>query len=87
MACAWFLSHRYSVGIGAPIMYAYASAIGLGRMADGWHWASDVVAGAAVGFAIGSLVADRQLTRTTGGGSNASPSTSRGFSAAWAISF
>ena len=69
------------------MMYAYASAIGLGRMVDGWHWASDTMAGAAVGFAIGTLVADRQLTRTTGGGGNASPSTSRGFRAAWAISF
>ncbi len=87
MACASFLAHRYSVGIGAPMMYGYASAIGLGRMADGWHWASDVMAGAAVGFAIGKLVADRQLTRTTGGGGNASPSTSRVFRAAWAISF
>jgi membrane-associated phospholipid phosphatase len=87
MACASFLAHRYSVGIGAPMMYAYASAIGLGRMADGWHWASDTMAGATLGFAIGELVANRQLTRMSGGGGNASPSTSRGFRAAWAISF
>jgi len=63
MACASFLSHRYSLGVAEPFAYAYVTAIGLGRMADGWHWASDTMAGAAVGFAIGKLIAERQEFR------------------------
>jgi membrane-associated phospholipid phosphatase len=63
MACASFLGHRYSLGPLEAIPYAYASVIGLGRMADGEHWASDTILGAIVGFAIGREVADRQLSR------------------------
>jgi membrane-associated phospholipid phosphatase len=57
------LAHRYSLGVIEPIGYAYATAIGLGRMADGWHWLSDSITGAAMGFAIGKLIADRQEAR------------------------
>lgn len=60
MACASFFAHRFSLGIAEPAMYAYVGAIGLGRMADGRHWASDVVAGSMMGFAIGKALADRQ---------------------------
>jgi membrane-associated phospholipid phosphatase len=63
MACASFLSHRYSFGIGEVVPYAYATAIGVGRMADAEHWASDTVLGAVVGYAIGRAIAARQLTR------------------------
>jgi hypothetical protein len=63
MACASFLGHRYSLGVVEPITYAYVSAIGLGRMADGWHWFSDTMAGAGMGFAIGKLIAERQERR------------------------
>lgn len=63
MSCASFFAHRYSLGIGEPAMYAYVTAIGLGRMADGRHWASDTVAGAILGFAIGKALADRQDSR------------------------
>ena len=63
MGCASYLSHRYSLGVLEPAMYAYATTIGLGRMADGWHWTSDTMAGAILGFAIGKAMADRQMTR------------------------
>jgi membrane-associated phospholipid phosphatase len=60
MACASFFGHRYSLGAIEPLSYAYVTAIGLGRVADGWHWPSDTMAGAIMGFAIGKFVADRQ---------------------------
>jgi membrane-associated phospholipid phosphatase len=63
MACASFFAHRYSLGVAEPAMYGYVSMIGLGRVADGWHWMSDAVAGAAMGFAIGKDIADRQFGR------------------------
>src|SRR5207249_11148857 len=63
MACASFLSHRYSLGLVEPFAFAYSTAIGIGRMADGEHWASDTMTGAVVGFAIGKAIADRQLRR------------------------
>jgi len=63
MACASFISHRYSLGALEALPYMYSSAIGLGRMADGRHWLSDTMTGALVGFAIGRTVANRQLQR------------------------
>jgi membrane-associated phospholipid phosphatase len=63
MACASFASHRFSLGIVEPAMYVYVAAIGLGRMLDGRHWASDTMAGLAMGFAIGKAIADRQEHR------------------------
>ena len=86
MACMSFLSHRYSTGVAAPFMYAYASAIGLARMADGWHWASDTMTGAIVGYAIGKLVADRQRAR--GSMASIAPAApAHGFNLAWTIAF
>ena len=38
-------------------------AIGLGRLADGHHWASDMLVGGVIGFAIGKALAERQLHR------------------------
>jgi membrane-associated phospholipid phosphatase len=67
MACASFVAHRFDAGLGAPAMYVYASAIGAGRMADGWHWPSDTIAGGVLGYAIGKFVAGRQLVRAAGG--------------------
>ena len=63
MSCASFLGHRFSLGPLEAIPYAYATAIGVGRMADGRHWASDTMTGALVGFAIGKAIADHQLAR------------------------
>lgn len=63
MACASFMTHRFSLGVAEPAMYGYVGAIGLGRMLDGRHWFSDTMAGAMMGFAIGKGIADRQLHR------------------------
>jgi hypothetical protein len=50
MACASFVSHRFHTGYATPAMYAYAAAIGAGRMADGWHWTSDAATNPLYGF-------------------------------------
>ena len=63
MACASFLGHRYALGLVEPLPYAFSVAIGLGRLADGHHWASDMVVGGVVGFAVGKAIAERQLRR------------------------
>jgi membrane-associated phospholipid phosphatase len=63
MACASFLSHRLAFGVAEALPYAYSAAIGIGRMADGHHWASDNVAGALIGFAIGRMLAEKSLRR------------------------
>jgi membrane-associated phospholipid phosphatase len=63
MACASYLGHRYSLGLAEPAMYTYVGLIGMGRVADGWHWMSDAVAGGAMGLAIGKAIADRQFAR------------------------
>jgi len=63
MACVSYFSHRFSLGVAEPLMFTYPLLIGLGRMADGWHWASDTMAGGAMGFAIGKAISDRQAAR------------------------
>jgi membrane-associated phospholipid phosphatase len=63
MSCASYFSHRFALGAAEPLIYAYPIMIGFGRMADGWHWTSDTMAGAAMGFAIGKAMSDRQLHR------------------------
>lgn len=67
MACASFLDHRFSLGAAEPVMYGAVGGIGLARVADAQHWASDVIAGAAMGFAIGRAVAARQHRRIDAG--------------------
>ncbi len=64
MACASFLAHRYAFGLAEPLPYAFSVAIGIGRLADGHHWVSDMIVGGVVGFAIGKAIAERQLHRT-----------------------
>jgi len=85
MACASFLAHRFHVGLGAPAMYAYASAIGAGRIADGWHWTSDTIAGGALGYAIGKFIAGRQLARAAVATKVAQPTDP--LTVTWRISF
>jgi membrane-associated phospholipid phosphatase len=63
MACASYLGHRFSFGVAEALPYMYSAAIGVGRMADGEHWASDTVIGGIIGYAIGSAIAARQLAR------------------------
>jgi hypothetical protein len=72
MSCVSFWNHRFDLGIAEPLLWATAVGVNLGRMADERHWASDVVIGMSVGFAIGKYVAERQLARaeerSAGGG-------------------
>jgi len=63
VACASFFGHRFEWGLVEPALYAFATAVGLGRFPDRAHWASDQVVGAVFGFAVGKAIADRQLER------------------------
>jgi membrane-associated phospholipid phosphatase len=86
-ACASFMAHRYQIGAPALLMYAYSSGIGLGRMADGWHWASDTMAGAALGYVIGKFIADRQLSRSSVDSNTPSATDARPLSFTWRFTF
>lgn len=83
MSCASFLAHRFHSPLGAVVVYGYSTAIGLGRMADRWHWASDTVAGALLGYVSGRFVAKRQLGRL----SNQTSTAATLFSASWRVTF
>jgi hypothetical protein len=87
MACASFMAHRYHTGAASLLMYGYASGIGFGRMADGWHWASDTMAGAALGFVIGKFIADRQLSRSSVDANTPPANDSRPLSFSWRFTF
>ena len=64
MGCASFWANRFDLGgVGEVALYAVATGIGVGRMADGGHWLSDQVIGAILGYAIGNEIARRQLGR------------------------
>lgn len=53
-------THPRMAWLVGPVLYGGATAVGLSRMYDNKHWASDVIAGAAVGTLIGrTLVADQ----------------------------
>ncbi len=43
----------------APVAYSLAALVGLSRMNDNAHWMSDVVGGAALGYAFGALICNR----------------------------
>jgi len=62
-ACASFFNHRYDMGFAGPLLYVMAAGVGVGRIADRAHWASDQLLGAIFGYAIGREVARRQLKR------------------------
>jgi undecaprenyl-diphosphatase len=47
----------------APYAYALASLVGLSVMKRGWHWPSDVLAGAALGVVIGRVAVKINRTR------------------------
>lgn len=63
MGCASFLAHRFRLHAAEPLAYAFVSAIGLGRVADGRHWLSDTVVGASFGYVVGRTVSARMLAR------------------------
>lgn len=63
MACATFANTRFNLGPAGKLLYVGAAGIGLGRMVDRRHWASDSFLGAAFGYAFGRTVALRQRER------------------------
>lgn len=63
MSCATFWNKRFHLGAAEPAIYGLAAAIGVGRFADKAHWFSDTVIGGILGYAVGSEVARRQLSR------------------------
>ncbi|MEX2153428.1 MAG: phosphatase PAP2 family protein [Gemmatimonadaceae bacterium] len=74
MGCATFWNKRFRLGAAEPVLYALATAVGVGRMGDKAHWFSDTVMGGILGYAVGSEVARRSLARQSrrvGGGGGA----------------
>lgn len=62
-ACASFLGNRFDMGYAEPIGYLIAAGVGIGRMVDRRHWASDTFVGAIYGYAVGKEIARRSLRR------------------------
>ncbi len=50
-------AHPRAARVAAPLLYAGAASVGLSRMYDDRHWASDVVLGAGIGALAGARVA------------------------------
>lgn len=61
-AVAAVLAERYGRGA-AWVAYPLATLVGLFRIESDSHWASDVVAGAALGYAVGKTIARRRADR------------------------
>ncbi|HEU4563575.1 MAG TPA: phosphatase PAP2 family protein, partial [Gemmatimonadaceae bacterium] len=56
MACATFFNERFDLGAAEPLLYVVALGVGIGRMADQRHWASDTFFGMAWGHAVGRMI-------------------------------
>lgn len=63
VGCATYWNKRFNLGAAEPALYAVAAAVGIGRMVDKGHWTSDTVLGGIFGYAVGSEVARRSLSR------------------------
>lgn len=63
VATAFALVTPFAQQYDMPWLYAAAATTGLGRIADREHWLSDTVAGAFMGYAIGSMLSDQQVGR------------------------
>jgi membrane-associated phospholipid phosphatase len=63
MSCVSYWNERFHMGRVEPVLYVIAAGVGLGRMADQRHWASDVVAGTIFGYAVGTTVGRRARKR------------------------
>ena len=63
MSCVGYWTSRFEMGRAKPVLYALAVGIGLGRMADERHWASDIAAGSIFGYAVGTAVGRRARSR------------------------
>jgi hypothetical protein len=61
-AFATVLSERYGDRVGW-VAYPLATLVGLSRIVNDSHWASDVFAGAALGYAIGKAITNRRAAR------------------------
>lgn len=61
--CVTFLNARYQLGVGEPLLYAWAASVSLARMADRAHWASDIYLGSLAGVAVGRTLARRSKRR------------------------
>ncbi len=60
-AVASVIANQYADRPVVPILsYGIATAAGISRLYDGRHWLSDVVAGAAMGIAVGNMVSGKQ---------------------------
>jgi membrane-associated phospholipid phosphatase len=63
VACAEFLTRRFSMGSIEPAAWALAAGVGLGRTLDRRHWTSDQLIGVALGYAVGKEIAVRSRRR------------------------
>jgi hypothetical protein len=63
VAIAFALATPYAQEHNMPWLYAVAASTALGRVQQREHWLSDTVAGAMLGYAIGSLLTDQQHER------------------------
>lgn len=61
--CASFFAHRWDLGYAEPVVWALATGVSLGRMADDAHWASDTLVGMGFGWVIGRMIAQRYEER------------------------
>ncbi|MGI9078027.1 MAG: phosphatase PAP2 family protein, partial [Gemmatimonadaceae bacterium] len=63
VACTAFFNERFDLGVAEPLLYTFAIAASVGRMADRRHWASDTVLGVIFGHAIGQNIGRRSRQR------------------------
>jgi membrane-associated phospholipid phosphatase len=63
MSCVSYWNARFEMGPVEPALYALALGVGLGRMADQRHWASDIATGTILGYAIGATAGRRARQR------------------------
>jgi membrane-associated phospholipid phosphatase len=63
MGCSSFLSHRFALHAGEPLLYGFVTALGAGRVVDGQHWLSDTVIGGLFGYVVGRTISGRFAAR------------------------
>jgi membrane-associated phospholipid phosphatase len=63
MSCVSYWNGRVRLGAAEPVLYALALGIGLARMPDQRHWASDIVTGSVLGYAVGTTAGRRGRRR------------------------
>ena len=69
VSCTSFFNERFDLGVAEPLLYTFAIAASVGRMADRRHWASDTVLGIIFGHAIGQNIGRRSRERAEAQGS------------------